>query len=76
MEATHIRLGRAELELNETNLGLLHTDRSIGILQDSLGKDESIDQLAIFDRSSDLLDDSDVLKIDIIGGLHVDGLGN
>ena len=62
---THVRLGRTQLELNQTNLRLLDSVRSARTANDSLVQSQSIDQLGVINRSSDLLDDSDVSKIHV-----------
>ncbi len=73
---TYIRLGGTQLELDETNSSLLHSGRTTSVLEHRLGKDETINKFAIFNCSTNSLDDSNVLKIDVIGGLQVDGLSH
>lgn len=59
-KSTYVGLGRAELELDETNPSLLHSDGTASILQYRLRKDETIHQLGVLDSTSNLLDDPDV----------------
>ena len=73
---THIGLGRAELELNKTDPGLLHPDGTTSALDDGLCKDKAIDQLGVLDRTADLLDNADVLEVDVLGGLEIYRLGD
>lgn len=76
MDETHIGLGGAQLELDQTDLGPLHPDRAAGALEHRLGENQAVDELAVLEGSSDLLDYPDVLQVHVICGLEVDGLGN
>lgn len=62
---THIRLGRAKLELNQTDLGLLHPRRSIGTGDNRLVQEHTFNECGILNCSADLLDHADISKIDI-----------
>lgn len=73
---TYIGLRRAELELDECDPGLFHPHRPTSGLDDGLVEDQTVNQLAVFYRTANLLDNSDVLEVDIVRRLDVDGLGN
>lgn len=64
---THIRLGRTQLELDETNLRLLYPYRATDGVDHVLVEDNTVDQLSVFNSSSNLLDDADVPEINIGG---------
>jgi hypothetical protein len=73
---TYIRLRGAELELDETNASLLHSEGAASVLQDWLCKDQTIYQLAVLNSSSYSSDDTNVVKIHILGSLDIDRLSN
>lgn len=62
---TYIGLGGRELELDQTNLGLLDSGGATSRLDDVLGEDKTVDQLGIIDGASDLLHNADILQINV-----------
>lgn len=62
---THVWFRGRELELNQTNLGLFHPRRSTSIVHDRLVQCQSLNQLGVINRSSDLLYQSDVSQVDV-----------
>lgn len=62
---THIRFRRAQLELDQPNLSLLHPRRSSSSSRHTLVQRKPIDKLGVVDGSSDFLDESDVPEVDV-----------
>lgn len=73
---TYIRLGGTELELDETDTSLLHSEGTASVLQDWLCKDQTIHQLTVLNRSSYSSDNTNVVKVYILGSLDIDRLSN
>jgi hypothetical protein len=74
---THVWFGSAQLELNETNLGLFHPCWTPSRDDDVLVQDDTLHELSVFNSSADLFDNTDISQIDIRGGLSdktTDGL--
>lgn len=83
ISATYIGLGGRELELDQSNLGLLDSGGATSRLNDVLGEDKTVNQLGIIDGTSDLLHNADILQINVdsSGGLDdlqdsIDGNGS
>lgn len=62
---THVGLGRAQLELDQSDLGLLHPRRSARTGDDTLVECQTLDELGVVDGASDLLHDPDVSQVDV-----------
>lgn len=71
---TYVRLRRAQLELDESYSGLLDSCGTTAALDNLLTEHQTINHLTVVNDTSGLLQDANVLKIDIIGGLGVDDL--
>jgi hypothetical protein len=63
---THIRLWRAELELDETDLGLFDSRRTASRVDDVLLQRDAVDELGVLDGAADLFDDADVAQVDVV----------
>lgn len=64
------------MELDQTDLGLLHAHRPPCALDHGLCQDQAVHQLAVFYRPADLLDDADVPEVDVIRRLEIYRLGD
>ena len=72
--SAYIRFRRRELELNQTDLGLLHTGGSTSTLNDILGEDETVDEFSVVDGTANLLDDTNILQINIVSSSWINDL--
>lgn len=59
-KSAYVRFRRAELELNQADLGLLHSCRTAGARNHVLVEQDTFYKLSILNRSSNLLDDPHV----------------
>mgnify|MGYP006876479403 CR=1 FL=1 len=73
--ATHVGLGRRQLELDETYSGLLNSSRSSCVRHDGLVQRQSLDELGVLDGASDFLDNPDISQINVGRG-RVDKSGD
>lgn len=62
---TYVWLRRAQLELNDTDLRLLHTCWSASSDNDILVEDDTVNKFSVFNRSSDLLDYPNIPEVDV-----------
>ena len=62
---TDIRLGRAQLELNDSNLRFLNPRWTTCRCYNILVQNNAIDKLCVFDCATDFLHDSDVSKVNV-----------
>lgn len=65
---THIRFRRAQLELDDSNLGLLNPRGSASRSDDVLVQKDTVHEFGVVDGTADLLDEADVAKVDVGGG--------
>ena len=64
---THIRFRWAQLELDQCNLGLFHSCRSVLTRDKVLFEHHAGDQLRVLDRAPDLLHNPNVAQVDVRG---------
>jgi hypothetical protein len=62
---TNVGLGRGEAELDQGNLGLLHTLGTASRVRKALVKHNALHELRVFDGAAQLLDNLDVLHVDV-----------
>jgi hypothetical protein len=65
VDLNYIRLGRRQLELHESNLCLFHARRASSGLERILGQHEAIDEMRVINGSTELLNKSDILQINV-----------
>lgn len=70
----YIRLGRAQLELDETYPGLLNPRRTSAALDDRLVQDQAINHLTILNCPANFLDYSDITQVYVVRSLGIDHL--
>lgn len=64
---THIRLGRAELELDDADLGLFDPGRTAGRSDGVLVEQDAVHELGVVDRATDFFHEADVAQVDVLG---------
>lgn len=77
MWQTYIRFRRAQLKLDETDLGLLYPSRTTSRGDHVLIEYNTVYKLGVFNRAADLLDDTDVSEVNVRrcgGGKTRDGI--
>jgi hypothetical protein len=74
LQSAYVRLGRRELELDQTDLGLLHAGGSTSTFNDILSEDETIDELSVVDGTANLLDNTNILQINIVSSSGINDL--
>jgi hypothetical protein len=64
-QTAYIWFRRAQLELNETDLGFLDPSRASGARNDVLVENETVHKLSVVDGPADLFHNSDVAQVDV-----------
>ena len=63
--AAHVGFGCTELELDDADLRLFYPCWATDGGDDILVEDHTVDKLSVLDRAADLLDDTNVSKVDV-----------
>lgn len=63
----YIRLGRGELELHETDLGLFDSAWPASTGDNILLQTDTVEELCVVDSAANFLDEADVSKVDVAG---------